>query len=120
MAEQEPDVGTTVVRQRLKEELAAARSRLAALSASRAEVVAASTDANVDDEHDPEGATLGFERAQLRALTVRTQERLTAVEHALARLAAGTYGRCARCGEQIAPARLSVRPTATTCVRCAR
>ena len=31
-------------------------------------MVAASRDSNADDEHDPEGATIAFERAQLRAI----------------------------------------------------
>ena len=31
-------------------------------------IVAASAEANLDDEHDPEGATVGFERAQVLAL----------------------------------------------------
>jgi RNA polymerase-binding transcription factor DksA len=41
------------------------------------------------------------------------------IRAALARLDAGTYGRCARCGEAIAPARLAAMPSATTCVSCA-
>lgn len=39
---------------------------------------------------------------------------------ALRRLEAGTYGRCARCGEPIAAARLTAIPSTTTCLACAR
>lgn len=39
---------------------------------------------------------------------------------ALRRLEAGTYGRCARCGEPIAAARLQAIPSTTTCLACAR
>ncbi|MBI1404291.1 MAG: TraR/DksA family transcriptional regulator [Porphyrobacter sp.] len=38
---------------------------------------------------------------------------------ALARIANGTYGTCATCGEQIAPERLAARPVATRCIKCA-
>jgi DnaK suppressor protein len=37
---------------------------------------------------------------------------------ALDRLDAGTYGQCARCGAQIAPARLEVVPHASACIDC--
>jgi len=37
---------------------------------------------------------------------------------ALNRLSAGTYGRCTRCGGQIAPARLEVLPHAAACIEC--
>ncbi|MDW4574003.1 TraR/DksA C4-type zinc finger protein [Microbacterium sp. M3] len=42
-------------------------------------------------------------------------EQITA---ALNRIAEGTYGRCTRCGEQIAPARLEVLPSAAACIEC--
>ena len=41
------------------------------------------------------------------------------VEHALERLAAGTYGTCESCGAPIPQARLDARPESTTCVECA-
>ena len=81
--------------------------------------MAASADSNADDEHDPEGATLAFERAQTAALLDRVEARIAGLDRALARLAAGTYGRCVRCGEPIGPARLTARPDAETCLRCA-
>ena len=37
---------------------------------------------------------------------------------ALNRLSAGTYGRCTRCGGQIAPARLEALPHAAACIEC--
>ena len=37
---------------------------------------------------------------------------------ALERLEAGTYGRCERCGNEIAPERLEAIPTARLCVAC--
>jgi DnaK suppressor protein len=93
--------------------------RLAALTGDFDEVVAASRDSNADDEHDPEGATIAFERSQVSALVLQAQGQLTEVEAALERLQGGTYGICERCGQPIAKARLEARPAASTCIRCA-
>ena len=51
-----------------------ARRRLADLTGSFEEVVAASRDTNADDEHDPEGATIAFERSQLATLVAERNE----------------------------------------------
>ena len=109
----------TAARERLEEELRRTTARLAALRGDYRGFVDASRDTNADDEHDPEGATIAFEREQVGALVRRAEERLGEVADALARLEEGTYGRCSRCGRPIAPERLEVRPTATTCVACA-
>ncbi|GIG38810.1 TraR/DksA family transcriptional regulator [Cellulomonas phragmiteti] len=93
-----------------------ALGRLTGLGDAHRDVVDAARGANVDDEHDPEGATIAFERAQLEALAAGAHQRLTEVDAALARLAAGTYGTCAVGGEPLDDARLEARPTATTCV----
>jgi RNA polymerase-binding protein DksA len=107
-------------RERLLELRATTEARLAALGGNFEEVVAASEGANADDEHDPEGATIGFERAQVAALTASAQRTLEEVDAALERIADGTYGVCQNCGRPIAPARLAARPTATLCVDCAQ
>jgi DnaK suppressor protein len=41
------------------------------------------------------------------------------IDRALERLKAGTYGRCQRCGVEIAAARLKAIPFATHCAACA-
>ena len=109
----------TSPRDRLDELRAATLERLAALQGEHRAVVDASRDSNADDEHDPEGATIAFERAQVDALARDAVERLASVDAALARLDDGTYGTCTVCGQPIAAARLEARPTATTCVGCA-
>jgi DnaK suppressor protein len=81
--------------------------------------VEASRDSNADDEHDPEGATIAFERSQLSALLRQAREHLDEVEAAQRRLRDGSYGRCEVCGAAIAAARLAARPVASTCVGCA-
>jgi len=52
------------------------------------------------------------------ALFDRAQERLGAIDAAIARLGAGIYGTCARCGDEIPLARLEVIPFAQYCVDC--
>ena len=41
------------------------------------------------------------------------------IETALARIEDGTYGECATCGADIAPARLEAVPHAAQCIKCA-
>jgi DnaK suppressor protein len=82
-------------------------------------VVVASRDSNADDEHDPEGATIAFERSQIGALVRQVQDHLVEIDAALTRLDAGTYGLCERCGDPIGDGRLQARPVARTCIRCA-
>jgi len=92
---------------------------LAALESTHRSVVDASRDSNADDEHDPEGSTIAFERAQVEALARQSAAKVAAIDAALDRVDAGTYGICASCGRPIPEARLEARPTATTCVECA-
>jgi DnaK suppressor protein len=82
-------------------------------------VAAAREGANVDDEHDPEGSTIAYERSQLDAVRRSALERAADAEAALARLADGTFGRCERCSARIGEARLEARPTARLCIDCA-
>lgn len=72
-----------------------------------------------DDEHDPEGVTIGFERAQLQGLLAGAHRDREALDRAERRLGEGTYGRCLRCGAQIPPERLEALPAAETCLGCA-
>jgi RNA polymerase-binding transcription factor DksA len=106
-------------RERLETERAAVASRLAGLEREFGSMVESARLANIDDEHDPEGATIAFERQHVAALVSQARERRAEIEAALARLDAGSYGRCIRCGEPISPERLSARPAAPTCIRCA-
>jgi len=104
---------------RIAEEFTETEQLLAALHRDLAGLIAASVDANADDEHDPEGATIAFERAQLSALISQAEQRLVELEQARRRLRDGGYGRCERCGGEIGRARLLARPATRRCVRCA-
>jgi DnaK suppressor protein len=103
----------------LEAERDAARAQIAALTREFDAVVDASRQSNADDEHDPEGATIAFERQQVAALLESARRRLADVEAALERRAAGGYGICETCGRPIAPERLTARPAARTCIDCA-
>jgi DnaK suppressor protein len=104
----------------LEVERAAAAAQIATLTGEFDAVVDASRSSNADDEHDPEGATIAFERQQVVALLDAARRRLADVEAALARRDAGTYGICESCGRPIAAERLAARPSARTCIDCAR
>ncbi|MDT4976985.1 MAG: DnaK suppressor protein, partial [Pseudonocardiales bacterium] len=82
-------------------------------------VLRASTDTNADDEHDPEGSTIAFERAQLTALLDSARRTVAEIDSAIERFEAGSYGRCATCGTEISRERLHARPAARLCLACA-
>ena len=87
-----------------------------------AAIVASAADgsAGSDDEHDPEGATVAFERQHIAALITREHEHLSAIDAALRKVDSGIYEICDRCGEPIGEERLAARPASLICVRCAQ
>jgi RNA polymerase-binding transcription factor DksA len=90
---------------------------IAALDGQIDAITRARTADNSDDEHDPEGATIAFERSQADALRTAAVRRIAEVDAALVRFRAGLAAVCAVGGEPIPEQRLIARPTATTCVR---
>ena len=110
---------TRAVRGRLTAERTHTQERLSALEAEFRALVDAGTGTNIDDEHDPEGATIAFERAQVAALVEQARSRLGDLERALGELQRDAYGICERCGQPIAAGRLEARPDARTCIACA-
>ena len=106
-------------RELLLAERTGALRRVAALEREFAALAEAASAAGTDDEHDPEGATLAFERQHAAALLEQARDQVTAIDAALGRLEAGRYGICERCGQPIGADRLAARPAALTCVRCA-
>jgi DnaK suppressor protein len=97
-----------------------AHERAEALARQFEVIVEATAQTNTDDEHDPEGATIGFERAQVGALRDQALARLAELEAAERRLGTDAYGRCERCGAAIPHERLLARPDTRWCRRCAR
>jgi RNA polymerase-binding transcription factor DksA len=112
-------VESSEIQVRLEDERAAVLASIDAISADFDAIVSSSTDANSDDEHDPEGATAAFERAQLASLLDDARVTLAAIETALAKLRDGHYGECERCGDAISEERLSALPSTRVCFSCA-
>src|SRR5829696_6004129 len=79
---------------RLHEERDALRTRASQLTDDMTALIVASRDSNADDEHDPEGQTIAYERSQLSAVTNQTHDHLREVEAALERVSTGAYGTC--------------------------
>ncbi len=104
---------------RLAAERETTRRRLVGLRSEFDDITSASVHSNADDEHDPEGSTIAFERAQVIALVELARHHLAELDAAEARLAAGNYGVCESCREPVSAMRLAARPIARTCITCA-
>lgn len=97
-----------------------AASRVAALQRQWDDLVIASADAVRDDEHDPEGSTIAYERAQVGTLLDDARAQQAALDRAAQRLDEPKADRCESCGSLIGFDRLLARPSVTTCVDCAQ
>ncbi len=104
------------LRDRLLEVAERARRDVASLTGDFDAIVAASAQSNADDEHDPEGSTIAFERAQVSSLIDRARAAESELAQALSRWEAGRYGYCEICGDPIGYERLLARPAATRCI----
>lgn len=113
------DAALARFRARLESERLATLQLMAELGADIKLIVDARQDSNNDDEHDPEGSTIAFERSQTDALLRQSEQRLGDIAAALARIDAGTFGVCENCGRAIPEARLDARPSARHCIACA-
>lgn len=107
------------LREALETERDRTAARLAGLERIFESVVESSALAPPDDEHDPEGSTVGFERAQIAKLLENDTALLADLDRAIERLNAGVYGICVDCGQAIAMERLVALPTARRCTDCA-
>jgi RNA polymerase-binding transcription factor DksA len=94
-------------------------AQIKALASDFESIVASCESDAYDDEHDPEGHTIAYERQQVAALLREARSHLDELDRAVDRLGAGTYGRCEVCGADISEVRLASRPAASTCVTCA-
>ena len=70
------------------------------------------------DEESGEGDTLNVERERDLALSAQARAAVEEIDRALAKMDAGTYGVCERCGNPIPKARLKALPYAALCVAC--
>jgi DnaK suppressor protein len=99
------------------------RARLAAQIANLAQTFAGIVDGteltSTDDEHDPEGTTIAYERAQVSALLQQARDDLESLAHATERVDNGTAQTCEACGGPIALERLLALPVTRLCISCA-
>jgi DnaK suppressor protein len=115
-------VGTPGI-QSLIEIVAAEQDRTARQIASLEAVVAAIIDGSelvsTDDEHDPEGATIAYERAQASALLRQARADRDALVDTRRQLEQGQRVVCAVCGHDIDLERVAALPTSARCIACA-
>jgi len=107
------------VRAALIEDRTETIGRIVALTSDIEAVDEAVGDVATDDEHDPEGATIAFERARVTALLEQGRDHLSEIDAAVRRIDEGRYGACEQCGRPIGAERLAARPVARTCITCA-
>ena len=109
--------------QSLLEIVEAEQARTARQVASLEAVVAAIIDGSelvsTDDEHDPEGATIAYERAQASALLRQARADRDALVVTRRQLEQGRRLICAVCGRDIDLERVAALPTTSRCVVCA-
>jgi DnaK suppressor protein len=68
--------------------------------------------------HVADDASEVFTRERNLALRNNAEDLIAQIDAALERVEAGTYGSCARCGNEIPAERLEARPYAIYCVTC--
>lgn len=113
---------TTIEMAPWKERLDAERARLEGDLAGMTREVVESTDP-LDPtrggvgNHFADDATEMEQQETALSLRRNTERLLAQVDHALERIAAGTYGTCERCGQPIPLERLDARPYATLCLK---
>lgn len=72
------------------------------------------------DDDPADAGSASFERETAQSLSIHARGLLTEIEDALRRIDAGSFGRCERCGEDIAIERLEALPHAGLCLDCKR
>ncbi|MFC7448280.1 TraR/DksA family transcriptional regulator [Rhodococcus daqingensis] len=105
-------------RDRIAAEQAATERRIESLNARLNDILDGSELTSNDDEHDPEGSTIAFERAQVASLLGDARQELDDLEAARRRVDDGSYGICVKCGRPIGTERLDVLPAVLRCIDC--
>jgi len=106
----------TAAREQLEDE----RRDLAALAEAQRSVLDAPGE--LDDErssihqHIGDAASEMFDREEALSLVLDAEQRIQDIDHALHKIATGTFGRCEACNRSIGDERLTARPDARFCV----
>ncbi len=100
-----------------------AQERTARRIASLERIVAATVEGSeltsTDDEHDPEGATIAYERAQATALLQQARQDSDALVITRRQLEQRQRLVCTVCAREIDLERVAALPTTTRCIACA-
>jgi DnaK suppressor protein len=78
------------------------------------------TDDETTDDHLAETATATLDREIDYTLEENSENVLSSINGALARIEQGTYGICVTCGKPISQERLAAIPWSTQCIDCKR
>jgi len=109
------------LRERLTEEHAELDTQLATFE----EITFAATQSDMTgevafDDETADAGTATFERERDLSIENNVRDLLRKVDRALARIDAGTYGICERCGKPIEKARLKALPYVDLCIKDAQ
>ena len=107
-------------RRRLEAELAERNGQRAELEESTAASLADATGEVGFDEEFADAGSFTFQRERDLSLVGNARDLIDKVEDALARIAAGGFGRCEACGGPIEAERLDALPYTTLCLADAR
>jgi DnaK suppressor protein len=107
-------------RRRLEAELDELRGQRADLEESTGASLADATGEVGFDEEFADTGSFTFQRERDLSLVGNAKDLIDKVEHALARIDAGSFGRCEACGAAIEAERLDALPYATLCLADAR
>jgi DnaK suppressor protein len=103
---------------RLAEDLKRLEADIAELNANHRDSQSEASGENAYRDHMADQGSATFERELDMTFEENERDTLEMVRAAIARVEAGTYGTCSRCGEDIPAARLNAMPTATLCITC--
>ncbi len=108
------------LRTHVLEQLIRLDEQVESLSRSFDDIVEGAELTNTDDEHDPEGTTIAFERALVSSLLRQALDDRAAMRIASDRIGQSGYGVCENCNGFIGIERLLALPSAVRCISCAR
>jgi len=108
----------SALRLALQEDLARIEADVAELDRHERESQSEASGENVYRDHMADQGSATFERELDMTFEENERDLLGETRVALARMDAGTYGTCERCGAEIPAARLEAVPTASLCIKC--
>jgi DnaK suppressor protein len=102
----------------LREDLKRLEADIAELNANHRDSQSEASGENAYRDHMADQGSATFELELDMTFEENERDILDMVRAALARVDAGTYGTCSRCGADIPAGRLEAMPTATLCITC--